>query len=287
MDNQIIDNLLDQPEQMGRIIKLALLGTAFAVICILFSAAFTWFQPDQLSLSERYFPTATHTSTPTAAFTATPHLAATQRAFQSTGTAVALQALATNAAGEWQEIFSEPFDNNDNNWYVDTQDDAYSKITFEIKNGTYRWDALAHQGFIYSVPLSARFVDDFSLSLEVGLGDHTGSNDYRIVFRQDFSGNFYYFGVDTDQMYSLFRYYNGEWSALIDRTSTILMRRDQPNKLTVIAEGDHFMLFINEQFVAEEYDDQIKRGTTGLAIEIFEPDQQGIFEFDNVVLRVP
>jgi len=44
---------------------LSLLGAAFAGICILFIAAFIWFQPDQLSLSDRYFPSPTVTPTPT------------------------------------------------------------------------------------------------------------------------------------------------------------------------------------------------------------------------------
>jgi len=298
MDNQTIVNTLDQDEQGGRVIKIALLGAAFAVICLLFSAAFTWFQPDQLSLSERYFPTSTLTLIPTvtitptptpthtATFTPTSNLTATQRASQSTGTALALQAIATNAASEWREIFSETFDDNINGWPVDTQDDEFSKIAFEIKDGKYRWNALAHKGFIQWVPLATQSVDDFFLTLEVNPGDHTGSNDYGIVFRQDFSGNFYYFGVNSDHMYSLFKYYNDEWSALIDRTATSMIRRGQPNRLTVIAEGDHIMLFINDHFIAEEYDNQIKKGTAALAIEIFEPDQEGIFEFDNIQLRI-
>jgi hypothetical protein len=299
MDNQTVPNPLAQDEQRARIIKIALLGTAFAMTCVLFSAAFTWFQPDQFSLSDRYFPTSTFTVTPTvtitptltltptATSTPTPNLTATERAFRSASTAMALHAIATKAASEWQEVYLETFDNNDKGWFVDTQDDEYSKITFEVKDGKYRWNALAHQGFIYWVPLGTKSVEDFYLSVEVMLGDHTTSNDYGIVFRQDFSGNFYYFGIDSDQRYSLYKFYKAEWTALIDRTLTSAIERDQPNRLAVIAEGDHIMLFINDQFIADEYDDQLKRGTAALAIEIFEPDQQAIFEFDNIQLRVP
>jgi hypothetical protein len=287
MDSQTVPNPFAPAEQRARMIKITLLGLAFAVTCVLFGAAFTWFEPDQLSLSDRYFPASTLTSTPTATFTPTPNLSATQRASQTTSTAVALQAKATSAASAWHETFSESFDNNDNNWSVDTQENEYSKITFEIREGKYRWTALARQGFIHWVSLPAPSVDDLSLSVEVNLGDYTGLNDYGIIFRKDRAENFYYFGIDTEQMYSLFKYYNQEWIVLIDRTSTSLIRNGQPNQITVLAEGSHMMLFINGHFVAEHYDDQIKNGTAALAVEIFEPDQQAIFEFDNVVLRIP
>jgi hypothetical protein len=88
-------------------------------------------------------------------------------------------------------------------------------------------------------------------------------------------------------MYSLFKFYNQEWSALIDRTSTSQIRNGQPNQLTVIAEGSHIMLFINDHFIAEHYDDQLRNGTTALAVEVFEPDDQAVYEFDNIVLRIP
>jgi hypothetical protein len=287
MDNNTIATPVEKDEQRTRVIKIAMLCAALAVVCVLFSAAFSWFQPDQLSLSDRYFPTATRTLTPTATFTPTPNLTATQRAFQTTATVLAIQAQATNAASEWSERFSESFDNNDRGWIVDTQEDEYSKITTEIKNGKYRWNALAHQGFIHWVPVEAQSMEDLFLSVEVGLGDYTGSNDSGILFRRDFSGNFYYFGVYSDQRYFLFKYYQREWSELIDRTSTSAIQRGKPNKLTVIAEGDHIMLFINDQFIAEAYDDEIKKGRIALAIEIFEQDQTAIFEFDNIQLRLP
>ena len=287
MDSQTIVNSIDQDEQRGRILKIGLLGVAFAVICILFITAFVLFQPDQLSLSERYFPPPTAIPTGTPKPTATPNVAATQRIIQSTASAQAIESTIASAGSQWPILFSDTFDNNDNHWRVDTVDDEYAKITFEIKDGKYRWNAMTHKEFIQWVPLATISLDDFFLTLEVSVGEHTGSSDYGIVFRNDTNGNFYYFAIDSDQMYSLFRYYAGGWSALIDRTSSSVIRKDQPNRLTVIAEGDHFILFINDQFIADKHDDWIKEGTAALTIEIFQPDQEGTFEFDNIELRVP
>jgi hypothetical protein len=145
MDNQTIVNTLDQDEQRGRILKIVLLGAAFAVICLLFSTAFVWFQPDQLSLSERYFPSPTAAPTGTPKPTATPNVAATQRIIQSTASAQAVQTTIANAGSQWPILFSDTFDNNDTHWTVGTIDDDYSKITREIKDGKYIWDATAKQ----------------------------------------------------------------------------------------------------------------------------------------------
>jgi hypothetical protein len=61
-------------EAMTRTIRLGLLAATFVSICLLFLWMFSSFQPDQYSLSDRYFPsaTATHTRTPTPTRTPRP-----------------------------------------------------------------------------------------------------------------------------------------------------------------------------------------------------------------------
>jgi hypothetical protein len=60
---------------------------------------------------------------------------------------------------------------------------------------------------------------------------------------------------------------------------------DQPNRLTVIAEGNHFLLFINDQFVNEAYDDQIAKGSNALAVELSPADSHVTYQFDNIEVR--
>ena len=299
MDNSpISNNPFDDDESYTRNVRLGILGFALLMCCAFSAFGLIVYQTNIISLYDRYFPTPTRTATPTATFTPTitstptatstptPNLTAT-RDFQSTNTALAFQATATNAVSEWQEIFSETFDENGHGWVEHTIDTEFVNLTYEIKDGKYQWDAMAHKGFIEWITLPTKSVDDMFLTVEVSLGDHTGPSDYGIIFRSDLGGNFYYFAVDSDNMYSLYKYYAGGWSTLIDRNSTSIIRKDEPNQLTVIAEGDHLMLFINDRFIADTHDDSIKQGTAALAIEIFQPDQQATFEFDNIELRIP
>ena len=55
-----------------RAIKLGLLSASFITISVLFLAMFSFFQPDQLSLSDSYFPSPTVTITPSPTLTPTP-----------------------------------------------------------------------------------------------------------------------------------------------------------------------------------------------------------------------
>lgn len=295
MNKAPISNPFDDDAAYTRNIRLAMLGCALFV-CFAFSViGLITYQTNIVSLYNLYFPTPTLTSTPqatptrtstptpTATSSPTPNLTATHSAFQ----ALAFQATASHAMHEWQTVITETFDDNSSGWRATTTDMEHAKFTYEIIDGTYRWNAVAHRGFIEWIPLPTTFMDNFFLSVEVRLGTHTGSNDYGIIFRRDTAGNFYYFAIDADYAYSLFKYYEGTWSTLIDRTFNSLIKKDEPNRLAVIAEGDHLILFINDQFLADEHDDSIKTGTAALAIEIFYANQEGIFEFDNIELRIP
>lgn len=293
-------NPFDDEEAYTRNFRLAILGFGLFLCLGISALGLMRNQTEFISLYEQYFPsptitstpaptlTATHTSTPTATYTPTPNLTATQSAFISTSTAMAFRSTTTALAEQWQEILSEPFDNNNNNWYIAAQeDDEYSKSTFEITDGKYRLSVLAHQSFIRWVPITTDTLEDFSLTIEAKLVEYSDATDYGIAFRVDSEGNFYYFAIDSDQLYSLYKFQGGEWTTLIEHTETPLIKKDEPNRLTVLAQGTHFILFINDQFVAGMEDDSINKGTTALAIEVFQPDQQATFEFDNIMLRTP
>jgi Domain of Unknown Function (DUF1080). len=300
MKQSPISNPFDDEEAYTRNFRLAILGFGLFICLGITALGFMRNQTEFISLYEQYFPsptvtptpaptlTATRTSTPTATYTPTLNLTATQSAFISTNTAMAFRSTTTALAEQWQEILSEPFDNNNNNWYLAAQeDDEYSKSTFEIKDGKYRLSVLSHKGFIRWVPVSTNTLEDFSLTIEAKMVENSDANDYGIAFRVDGEGNFYYFAINSDHLYSLYKFQGTEWTTLIDPTETPLIKKDGPNRLTVLAQGTHFILLINDQFVADEDDDSIKKGTTALAFEIYQPDQQATFEFDNIVLRTP
>ena len=315
MANKTIVSPLD--EHKGRILNLALLGASFGLSCILFITAFIGFQPDQFSLSDRYFPsptptstgtptrtptitltptitntptatliptrthTATMTLTPTVTLTGTPN-EATQQALKE-----AFEATAVVVSQDWQPVFSETFEKDQNQWPTGSQDDDLKEITYKVVDDRYRLNIKAHKKFIGLVDIPTTSVRNFYFSAEVRQVRGAVRTDYGFIFRRDSNGNYYYFGMNDLRQYTVRRFYNNEWSALIDWTSSAAIKHNDSSELSVIAEDDHFRLFINDQFVAEIHDELIQEGTFALAFQLHAVGHVAFLEFDNIELRVP
>lgn len=296
MTNKTTVSPLD--EQKSRPLNLALLVTAFGMTCLLFVVAFNGFQPDQLSLSDRYFPSPTPTSTgtptrtatitptptltPTPTITNTPTNAATQRALKE-----ASEATAVAASQDWQLAFSETFDADQNQWPTGSQDDGLKEITYDFADGRYRLNINAHKKFIGSVDIPTTSVRNFYFSAEVRQLYGPFQINYGFSFRRDRNDNYYYFGMNNFRQYTVRRFYNNEWSTLINWTRSTAIGSNESSKLTVIAEDDRFRLFIDDQFVAEIHDELIQEGTFALGFQLYSAGHVASLEFDNIELRIP
>jgi len=287
MDDKIGVNPFDEEKPRSPLITLAILGLGLAVCCVVFIAAFIFFKPDQLSLVDKYFPSPTATSTSTPTPTPTPNLTATQEVIRSTKTAQAIQILATDSISQWKILLSEPFDSNTNKWPTGKFDDEYSSSTREIKNGKYNWDVTAKQGFFEWAPSNKGYAaGDFHLSAEMKRAGGSSQSDYGLVFREKSNGDLYFFGINENKFFVTLNY-GDEWTTLIESAESPAILPEGTNLLTVIAEGSHFIFFINNQYVGEMTDDHIKNSSAAIGVELYDAGLQATFEFDNFELRAP
>lgn len=293
MNETPISNPFDEDEKAGRRpVVWAMLGLVAMCCGVVFAGAIFWFKPDAQSLMDQYFPspTATPTQTPTSTPTNTPSPTSTSTPtpnWTATMQAENAHATADSAVNGWKVVLADTFDSNENNWLIkEADDDEYAITTYKIEDGKYIWDATSHKSFIGWVRASLDPIDDFYASVDIKQSSGPDTADYGIVFREDDNSNFYYFGIDEKSEYVLYLYYE-EWLTLIDWTETDLIRPGETNRLTVIGEGSHFIFFINDQYLVEITDDNIREGTAAIAIEVSEADTQATFEFDNFELRVP
>jgi hypothetical protein len=287
-----------EDDTSGRTFVWVILGVAAIGCGVLFAAALFFFKPNVQTLVGQYFPSATATftstptitptitSSPTSTATPTPNLTATAVILQATDTAMAYQTTVANAATTGRALLKDTFDSNKNNWQLEKTDDDYALTTYEVADGTYNWDVTAHQPVISWVTANSKAMDDFYLSIEIKQASGPDSADYGVVFREDTNSNFYYFGINEQGQYALYLY-NQDWSTLLDWTESELIRPGEVNRITVLAEGSHFTFFINDQYLTEITDDSIKSGTVALAIELATENDQAVFQFDNIELRVP
>ena len=261
-------NPIDDRDKSGGTLKWIII-VAGALGCCVLLFAFAFFRLNSGPLIAQYFPS----STPTQNLTAT---------------AAVFQAAAASAVDEWDLLVSDQFDNNANRkWYTGTDDTRWAKVTYEVKDGKYRWNATAHEGFLQWMRVGETPLANFYIVVETQETGNPAIGDSGILFREDRFHNYYYFGVDGRGSFFVGLYYKEKWSDMIGWTSSPFILSDQPNRLTVVGIGSHFTFFINDQYIGEMTDDHLAEGTIGMAIGLHEANDQSIFEFDNVELRAP
>ena len=243
------------------------------------AAALVFYQPDFKSLYEQFFPSATPLPTSTKAPTPTPNWTATAQVEEA-------QSTVEDAASNWDIVIKDTFDDNENGWITETDDDDYALMTYEITEGKYRWDATAHQSFIGWIWPDMEPMTNFYLSVETQKVEGPDTADYGVLLREDEDSNFYYFGIRDSGSYALYIFFE-KWETLIAWTETDLIKPNEVNRITVLAEGSHFTFFINDQYLTEYSDDRISEGHAALAVELSNEGDQAVFEFDNFEVRVP
>jgi len=107
---------------------------------------------------------------------------------------------------------------------------------------------------------------DFLVEVDVSHYDGPLVNEGGLLFRYVDSENFYLFTVSSDGLYAVKRIENDESTTLVDWTESDALETGERsiNRLMVLAEGDQFAFFINEELVDEVVDDTFTEGSIGL-----------------------
>jgi len=196
-------------------------------------------------------------------------------------------------AQQWPAIFTDSFDNNDNEWTLkDNESEDYAVETVSIEDGVLRWTVKAKQDFYEYKVQDTDIGPVFSTSVDITQVEGQWKEevgDYGLVFHLVDIDNFYYFSIDENGNYSVFIKLDGEWSPIINFEITDLVQtgNDVVNKLTVVGQGPYYGLFINDQLVNQVKDDRLEGGYAGIVIEVFNAGDQLSLEFDNLEVRVP
>jgi hypothetical protein len=191
------------------------------------------------------------------------------------------------APSDWPVLFCDTFNTNANDWY--TGEYAGDLITGEksLTDGKYRWEATAIDSVIWWGVPDIDSTADFYLTVEARRVSGVEDGQYGVIFRRANNDNYGLFKIEDTQYFKFSIRYAGEWDTVIDWTETTAVRPGETNRLTVLASGDHYTFYINDQYVGEADEDRLSRGEAGVAIELVAADDAGIFEFDNFEVRAP
>jgi len=251
------DSFLDyESKSRSRTIGFFLLGAAFAGICLLFISAFIWFQPDQLSLSDRYFPsptaTPTRTNTPTPSITPTPTLTPTPTVSPTPTITPTPHVLLQPPEGI--TVFEEKFDSNTNSW-----DSFFSGNTTLIKDGRLmvRSDDIGYIGMALCLNCPV-YKDVFYIQAEVFTLIDT-NEDYGLAFcSRGFGADYYAFEINSkNESYDLYKHTSTGWENLIvGKHSPLVNNFPLSNTLGVYFDRGDIDLYINGTLVNSYKDEK-------------------------------
>lgn len=191
----------------------------------------------------------------------------------------------------WPVILTDAFDSVIYSWPIDTSEDDLAIITRSIDSGTYNWTMDAKQDVVAWVYYpDAGNVSDFYLAADMVIVQAPADAEVGFVLRfSETSSNsyFYTFRISNSGEYSFDIYQAGDWSDLIPSTPSPAIQVGASNRVEVVAEGSHFIFFINGNFLAEFFDDSLSVGKVALAVSLFNAGDFGQWVFDNAILRAP
>jgi tRNA A-37 threonylcarbamoyl transferase component Bud32 len=191
------------------------------------------------------------------------------------------------APSDWPVIFCDTFNTNANDWY--TGEYTGDLITGEksLTDGKYHWEATAIDGVIWWGIPDMDPADDLYLTVETRRVSGVEDGQYGVIFRRADNDNYGLFKIEDTQYFKFSIRHAGEWDTVVDWTKTTAIRPGETNRLTVLAEGDHYIFYINDQYVGEADEDRLSAGEAGVAIELLDADDAAVFEFDNFEVRTP
>jgi len=188
---------------------------------------------------------------------------------------------------DWEVVLCEQFDDNRNEWEIESQDNPYARYTSAIADGKFVVDYTA-KGFAgYQRTTLTWFTigeeKDFALSIK-GLMDSSFQDvSWGIAFRGN-GDNFFLFSISNDGTYKFEILENGVWTLLINPKSINSIRLGKENTLRIEAGGQDFYFSINDTMV-NQFSGALLEGKEILLIVSAKEGVSAVFTFDDVVLQ--
>ena len=191
--------------------------------------------------------------------------------------------LATLAACGGADTYTETFD-EPGSWRVESSGD----VTGEVRDGVFDFTITADE--LTSWTTAGENFSDGIFSVEATQVNGPDNNAYGLLFRvDDENDDFYSFQISGDGFVWIGRYRDGgaaEAEPIVNDwwfESPIINQGNATNKLSVQAEGQNLIFFVNDQEVGRVTDDAFSNGDIGLMVRTLGVGGVNI-QFDNVTV---
>lgn len=180
-------------------------------------------------------------------------------------------------------ILIDDFNDPTTGWQ--TQDDDYGKATFE--NGSFIIEARQNGQTMWST--YDQTFSDVEIDVDVtALGSSQNENNgFGVDCRIQDNGDGYTFHISSDGMYSILKFEDTHGSELVKWTESLnIPTGDKTNHLTVLCQGSHLGMWVNDISIASIEDTTFTTGSISLSATTF-TDLPTTVKFDNLVLTNP
>ena len=188
---------------------------------------------------------------------------------------------------DWTVVLCERFDDNRNEWEVESQDNPYATYTSTITDGKFVVDYTA-KGFAgYQKSALTWFTigegKNFALSIKGLIDSPFQDASWGIAFRGD-EDSFFLFSILNDGRYRFEIFENGGWNTLITTRVHNGIQLGKENTLQIEAAGRDFYFSINDTLVNQFSGAMLEEEDILLVVSAKE-GVSAVFTFDDVVLR--
>ena len=271
-----------------------------ALVCLLGWAAFSLFSKSALaailpfqqpSPTATLAPTATASLPPTITATLTPTAAPTIAPTIRSG-ATLIVPVGTKTVDFSKVYISDPFNDNSLEWPVGDVVGPWWLGTRNVENGVLNWDGTSEMAMSSHVSPGAAdkqdLLSDQQVSARVNLVNQDMDGSYGLFFRGSVSETSYYIYLISGNQFT-FRAISpgGSVKNLVDWQTSPYITSSGWNTMMAQAIGTHFRLFFNNHLLAEEDDDSLASGLSGIMITAFDANAKIQVQFDDFEVLLP
>ena len=190
----------------------------------------------------------------------------------------------------WMVLVCDSFDTSDSVFPDESEDNPYAKYEGKTNDGQYQLNYTAKNFAAFTRTAITWFdianAQDFAVSVTGQMDTQFQDVSWGIGFRGSGENDSYFlFSIYNDGTYAFEIYENSAWIPLISRRPSSSIFPDQPNKVSVIAEGQNFQFQINDQAVNFFNGGLLE----GMQIFLMVSAREGAsvnFTFDDVVVQI-
>jgi serine/threonine protein kinase len=173
-------------------------------------------------------------------------------------------------------VYQEDFTTAGQEWEISTGEDADYRVeggvyTIEVKRGN--WIAWNTIGLDF---------DDFEIEFEVTLVEGDSYNDAGLLFRFQDRDNYYELDINGEKSLAVGKEIDGEWHQILDWTEALVIQGfGSVNRVRLVAQGNQFEVWVNDQEVARFSDDTYSSGGIAPVVTAYD-DPPARATYDNI-----